>query len=205
MRIIGITGGTGAGKSSAARRFETHAIPIVDADKIGHDLIAPGGDAVSDVITAFGEEILEYGKIHRGRLGAHVFANADALATLNAIMQPRIAQKIGQRCADHAAAGHRVCLIDAALLADNGTLEPWLEALILVSSSEEQRVGRLTSHREMDPEAAWERVRAQVNPESKRSLASWVIENNGDITELHQQVDAIAHELTAYGGSTSHD
>src|SRR5690606_21653418 len=69
MKIIGLTGGTGSGKSTAARRFEERGIPVIDADRIGHELIAPGGAAEQAVIAAFGEDILESGTIDRAKLG----------------------------------------------------------------------------------------------------------------------------------------
>lgn len=195
MIIAGLTGGTGAGKSTAARRFEYHDIPIVDADRIGHELIAPGGDAEAEVVAAFGEDILSCGKIVRGRLGARVFADPKALATLNGIMKPRIAQAIAERCAAHGEAGKPLCMVDAALLGDQGIREPWLDYLVLVSCPEADRVARLVTHRDMDPEAAWERVRAQVDPESKRNLAHWVVENNSTLEALHRQVDEVAQAL----------
>lgn len=205
MIVAGLTGGTGAGKSTAARRFEYHEIPIVDADRIGHDLIAPGGDATAEVIAAFGEDILSYGKIVRERLGARVFADAEALATLNGIMKPRIAQTIAARCAAHGEAGEAVCMVDAALLGDSGSREPWLDCLVLVSCPEADRVARLVAHRDMAPETAWERVRAQVDPESKRKLAHWVVENDSTLEALHRQVDEVAQALREMKVPRDHD
>jgi dephospho-CoA kinase len=204
MKIVGLTGGTGAGKSSAARRFESHGITVVDADKIGHELTAPGGEAVEDLVASFGETILDCGKISRERLGALVFADDAALDVLNGIMQPRIASVIGQRCAAAAASGSPVTIVDAALLGDGGVLDPWVESLILVCCPEAQRVKRLVAHREMDPDAAWQRVRAQVDPEKKRSLAQWVIENDSSLESLHRQVDRVAEALLEDAGSSSH-
>ncbi len=204
MHVAGLTGGTGAGKSSAARRFETHGISIIDADRIGHALAAPGGDAVDVIVNAFGDAILSCGKISREKLGALVFADATALAMLNEIMQPRIALTIAQRCAELAASGCPVCIIDAALLGDDGTLEPCLESLILVCSPEESRVARLVTHRDMTRELAWKRIRAQVDPETKRAFSRWVIENDGTLDDLHKQVDVVADALLSDGGSSSH-
>lgn len=195
MIIVGLAGGTGAGKSSAARRFEAVGIPVVDADRIGHGLIAPGGAAVDEVVEAFGESILSCGKIDRAILGKRVFTDPTALARLNAIMQPQIAQAIALQCAKHAEAGASACIVDAALLGDSGTLEPWLEGLILVSSPAALRVGRLVAHRGLDEATAWERVRAQVDPEAKRALARWVIVNDGSLEDLHRQVDDVARAL----------
>ncbi len=204
MRIVGLTGGTGAGKSSAASRFTSHGIPVVDADKIGHALIEPGGAAVSDVLAAFGEGIAAYGKIDRGRLGTLVFGNEAALQRLNQIMQPRIAADIARQCAAFAEADALACIVDAALLGDGGSLEAWMDGLILISSPIADRVERLVTYRGTSREVAEQRIAAQVDPETKRHLATWVVENTGSLDELHHKVDVIAAALLSEDGSIGH-
>lgn len=203
MQIIGLTGGTGAGKSCAADRFESHGIPVIDADRVGHELIAQGGDAEAAVLAEFGPEIVVCGTISRAKLGARVFSDPEALAALNRIMHPRIADRIAERCGELADAGHHVVIVDGAILGDGGALEPWLAGLILVSSPADDRVARLVAQRGWSREDAWERVRAQVDPESKRPLARWVIENDRELSHLYEQVDAVARDLLRDGRSSS--
>lgn len=200
MFIAGLTGGTGSGKSTAARRFETHGIAIVDADREGHALIESGGGAEAAVVDRFGPSILTDGVIDRRKLGALVFSNPTALAALNAIMKPRIAEAIALRCATLAAAGKPATLVDAALLGDSGAMEPWLEGLVLVSSPMELRVQRLVETRELTEVQARERITAQVDPEQKRSFARWIIENDGSLGDLHDRVDEIAVEILSLAG-----
>lgn len=195
MVIAGLTGGTGSGKSTAARRFESHGIAVVDADRIGHELIAPGGEAVDAVLEYFGPGVLTCGTIDRKKLGARVFADAGELEALNGIMGPRIASAIGKACAAHAEAGRPASIVDAALLGDQGRLEPWMTGLILVLCPEPIRVARLVASRGLSAEEARRRIRAQVPPESKRPIARWVIDNSGALPALERQVDAIANEL----------
>lgn len=195
MKIIGLTGGTGSGKSSAARRFEEHNIPVIDADRIGHALISPGGAAEVPVIQAFGEGVLTSGIIDRAKLGALVFDSPELLAKLNSLVHPRLFQDIARRCQEYAGQGEAHVIIDAALLGERGVKEDWLDALILVSAPEATRVKRLASGRSIPVDVATQRIRAQSDPEAKRPLATWVIDNAGSVDALHQQVDAIVETL----------
>lgn len=195
MKIIGLTGGTGSGKSSAARRFEEHRIPVIDADQIGHSLIAPGGAAEVPVIQAFGEGILTSGVIDRAKLGAVVFNAPEQLTKLNSLVHPRLFQTIATQCQQHASRGEAHVIIDAALLAEHGQKEDWLDALILVVAPPATRVKRLANGRGIPADVAQQRIEAQSNPELKRPFAKWVIDNGGSVEHLHQQVDAIVEEL----------
>ena len=201
MFIAGLTGGTGSGKSTAARRFETHGIAIVDADGEGHALIESGGPAEAAVINRFGPSILTDGIIDRRKLGALVFSDPTSLAALNAIMKPRIAEAVALRCAALAAGGRPATLVDAALLGDGGMLDPWLQGLVLISSSVEMRVRRLVASRDLTESQVRERIAAQVDPERKRPLARWIVENEGPLEGLHKQVDEVAREILALAGT----
>lgn len=195
MRIYGITGGTGSGKSAAAARFAKHGIAVIDADRVGHEILAPGGAAERAVLEAFGGDILTDGAIDRAKLGARVFANPDALARLNALTHPAIFGEIGRRCAAHAQEGRAAVLIDAALIAEGGQREPFLDGLVLVLAPAETRALRLVEGRGLAPDQAARQIAAQRPPEDKRPLADWVIENDGAIDALHARVDAIAREM----------
>ena len=199
MRIYGLTGGTGSGKSEAARRFASHGIPIIDADAVGHEVIAPGGAAEKSVIDAFGEGILTDGAIDRGKLGTQVFRNEEARKKLNSIVHPAIGMAIAMRCAA-LAEQHDVVIIDAALIAENGKKEDYLSGLMLVLCPDELRVQRLVAHRGVDEAEARRRIAAQTPPEKKLALADWVIDNSGDIDALHARVDEVAEELMTHAG-----
>ena len=202
MLIVGLTGGTGSGKSTAALRFEAHGLAIVDADRTGHALIEPGGRAEADVVRHFGPSILTCGIIDRGKLGALVFADTEALGALNTIMKPLIAESIATKCAAFAEAGKSVAMVDAALLGDSGSLEPWLEDLVLVACPAEMRARRLVESRGLSEAQARQRIAAQVDPELKRPLARWIIENSGSLEALHEQADGVARELLSLAGSS---
>ena len=200
MRIYGITGGTGSGKSEAARRFAELGFAIIDADMIGHEVIAPGGAAEKAVIDAFGHAVVTDGVIDRGKLGARVFSDDDARKRLNAIVHPAIGMAIAMRCAALAEQRHDAVIIDAALIAENGKKDDFLSGLIVVTCPVDERVRRLVERRGLDEAEARRRIAAQTPPERKLAVADWVIDNSGSREELRDRIDAIAEELTKYGG-----
>lgn len=195
MGIIGLTGGTGSGKSEAARRFADLGFAVIDADAVGHAVIEPGGQAYDAVKAAFGEAVLTEDRIDRVKLGALVFRDEALRKRLNGLIHPAIGAVIAQRCADHFAAGHRHVIVDAALLAESGVREPWLDGLILVLCPADERKRRLVESRGMDPAEADRRIAAQSPPESKRSAADWIIDNHGTIEALHDQIDHVAEAI----------
>lgn len=199
MRIYGLTGGTGSGKSEAARRFEARGIPVIDADAIGHEVIAPGGAAEKAVIQAFGLDIVTGGAIDRAKLGARVFSDEAARRQLNAIVHPAIGLEIAMRCAALADQGHDAVIVDAALIAENGRKEDYLSGLMVVTCPAEERVRRLVAHRGIEETEARRRIAAQTPPEEKVALADWVIDNSGTKEALYARVDAIAGELKTHG------
>lgn len=195
MRVYGLTGGAGSGKTEAARRFAAQGLPVIDADQAGHRVLEPGGAAEQPLVEAFGEGILVDGRISRDRVGAIVFRDPAALQQLNKIVHPAIFAEIACEVRTLSEAGHEKVVLDAALLAENGQREPWLEKLILVLCPREERVRRLVEHRGMDPDEANRRIDAQTPPEFKAALADWVIENTAGIETLHAQVDAVLEAI----------
>lgn len=199
MKIIGLTGGTGSGKSTAGKFFAELGIPVIDADRVGHDMIAPGGPAEADVIAAFGQDILTSGIIDRGKLGAKVFGAPEKLSQLNRLVHPRLFVEVARQCQEHAASGVPAVIVDAALLGESGAKDAWIDDLILVSAAEELRVHRLGEFRGVPEDEARRRIAAQSDPERKRAFARWVIDNNGTEEQLRAQVREIAEALVAEG------
>lgn len=191
MKLIGLIGGIASGKSEAARHLRKHGFPVIDADQIGHELIAPGGAAESAVREAFGEEIVLCGTIDRARLAARVFNDATERKRLNDIVHPAIFMEIGRRCAEYARQGHPAAIVDAALLCENRVREPWLDRVILILAARDKRMHRMVALRGMTTEDAEHRMNAQTPPESKIPLADWTINNDGSLDEFLQEVDDI--------------
>jgi dephospho-CoA kinase len=199
--LHGLTGGTGSGKSQAAARFAELGFPVISADRLGHEAIAPGGEAEAAVIEAFGEAVVAEGRIDRGKLGRLVFRDREALERLNAIVHPAIHRLIARRLRELGEAGGEGVLLDAALLGEKGGKDPCLETLTLVLAAKELRVSRLMKARGWSVEEARARISMQTPPEKKLAFADQVIQNNGGLKQLNEQVDHVAQKLRA---RTSH-
>jgi len=195
MKVYGLTGGIAAGKSAASHRFAELGIAVIDSDRVGHQVLEPGGEAEQGVIEEFGEGILTGGHIDREKLGAIVFGDSAALKKLNQLVHPAVGRVIASRTAKFAEEGHNAIIIEAALHAENGKVGDHLEGLIVVDCPRAERIRRLIADRDMTEEEAIRRIESQTPPEVKISLAKWVILNSGDIDELRNQVDQVAAEL----------
>lgn len=200
MKLYGLTGGIASGKSAAAARFVLRGVPVIDADLIGHEVIAPGGAAEEKVLAAFGRKILSCGKIDREKLGALVFRNEAARAQLNAVVHPAIFEEVGRRCAMYAEQGHAAVIVDAALICEEGRKEPWLSGLILILASAEVRLERMVRLRNMTREEGLRRITAQTPPENKIPCADWMIENNGSLDQFQINVDKVIEEVIRAAG-----
>lgn len=199
IRIYGLTGGTGSGKSAAAERFAARGIPCIDADRMGHEALREP-ETLQAIVDAFGTEVLDAeGQVDRELLGPVVFADAGKRCTLNAIVHPRIVARIASEVARLAGEEYRTVIVDAALLAEGGRKDPWLAGLILVLSDDRLRIERLARLRGIPEEEAVRRIEAQTRPETKAPFADWIIHNDGTLEELYKQVDAIADDIAGHG------
>ncbi|MFP4173397.1 MAG: dephospho-CoA kinase [Candidatus Hydrogenedentota bacterium] len=195
MRVYGLTGGMGCGKSEVARVFRERGVPVIDADRLGHEAIAPGGEAERAVREAFGEDIVTEGAIDRRKLGPLVFGDDGARARLNALVHPIIRKRIKERCRELRDQGHKAVVIDAALLAEDGVAPACLTGLILVSASEETRIERLMASRGLSRDEVARRLAAQTPPERKRPLASQVIDNEDTLEALRARAREMADHM----------
>lgn len=193
--IFGLTGGAGSGKSEMAKRFEELGIPVVEADRLGHELLEPGHPVARELIDTFGEAICSRSRIDRQKLGRLVFSDSHALGTLNRITRPALLQEISRRCTALADAGHPIVVVEAAIISEDGKKDPLYEGLIVVTAPESVRIERLVAHRGMDREQARLRIEAQTPPEKKLALADWVIVNDGSLEQLRTQVDDVVRQI----------
>src|SRR5689334_10260551 len=120
LKVFGLTGGIGSGKSTVAQLFAARGVAVVDADALAREVVAPGGPAYGDVAAAWPEAIAADGTVDRKRLGGIVFGDPAARARLEAMTHPRIAAAADARFAALAAQGHRLALYEATLLVESG-------------------------------------------------------------------------------------
>jgi dephospho-CoA kinase len=190
MRVLGLTGGIGSGKSFVGRIFNELGAEVIDADQLARDVVEPGQPALREIAAAFGPEVLlPNGRLNRSRLGDIVFADAPARAALNAITHPRIRQRMAEDVA--ARQGKEgVLILDIPLLFENARLD-MVEAVIVVWVDPETQLRRLTERDGLSLEDARRRVDAQMPLEEKRRRADHVIDNSGSPEATRGQVEAV--------------
>ncbi len=190
---VGLTGSIGAGKSTVAAMLHERGCRVLDLDRITHELLAAGGEAVGPVAAAFGSGVVAAdGGIDRPALAALVFADADARRRLEAILHPRI-RRIEQRHAAALAGRPEILVTEAALLIETGAAERY-HRIVVVTAPARERERRLAA-RGLDPERARARMTAQMAEADKVAAADYVIDNGGVLRRTRRQVDALAEHL----------
>ena len=198
MRVIGLTGGIGSGKSTVAKRLADLGALSIDADKVGHEVYLPGTPGFAAVVDAFGKDVVAAdGTIDRRALGAKVFAEPTALARLNAIVHPRIADAIRERLASLRASGEkRPVVLEAAVLIEAGW-QPLVDEVWVVVVPPATAIERLAQGRGLSREDATKRIAAQLTNEVRSVGAHLVIANDGSLEDLRGEVDRAFHERLA--------
>src|SRR5229473_1873574 len=194
VKLVGLTGGVGSGKSTVAEMMRELGAQVVDADEATHAVYEPGSPGFDAVVREFGAEFVEGGRIDRSRLGELVFHDDDARRRLNSIVHPLVRDWLAQRTAEAAERGAEVVVQDVPLLFENG-LERLFSTVVLVYAPEEVQVERLVSGRGYTPERARAMIAAQMPIENKRGLAHHVINNSGTREDTLAQVKAVWNEL----------
>lgn len=195
LRVIGLTGGIGAGKSEVARVVRWVGIPVVDADQIARDLMRRGQPATEDVVAAFGPEVLhEDGEVDRRRLARIVFSDPERLRTLNRITHPRVVAEVEHRLGVLAEMGHRVAVVEAALLVETGVYAS-LDGLVVVTAPEEDRIARVAARDGLETGEVRARVAAQVPDDERARFATWVLTNDGSLDDLRREAARLALDL----------
>jgi dephospho-CoA kinase len=195
VKLVGLTGGVGSGKSTVADMLRELGASVVDADEAAHAVYEPGSPGFDAVVREFGDQYVAGGRIDRSRLGELVFNDDDARRRLNSIVHPLVRDWMALRTAEAAERGAEVVVQDVPLLFENG-LERLFTTVVLAYVPEEVQVERLVSGRGFTPERAQAMIAAQMPIENKRGLAHHVINNSGTREETLTQVRAIWKQLT---------
>lgn len=190
MRLIGLTGGIATGKSQVAAMLADHGAAVIDADALAREVVRPGEPALAEIAARFGTTVINPdGTLDRERLGAIVFADSDARRDLEAITHPRIAALMQQGIAEATTLGAPVVVLDIPLLLERD-LDSTVDGVLLVHAPVAVQLQRLVSRDHLTGDAARQRLDAQLPIDEKRTRATWIIDNSGDLDSTRRQVDA---------------
>jgi len=192
MLKVGLTGGLACGKSFVGDRLVELGCSLIQADELGHQVLAPGGEAYDAVIAEFGNDIVNGGgQIDRNVLASRVFNAPERLARLNALVHPPVVRREEALAAEYAAREPQgIFVVEAAILIETGSYKRF-ERIILVTCREEQQVER-AMRREGSTEAdVRARIRRQMPLDEKRKFAHFVIDTSGEKEDTVRQTRAV--------------
>ena len=191
--VIGLTGNIATGKSTVMEFFAKVGAYIIDADKLSHRSIEPGGPAYAAVIKEFGRAILqEDGTVNRRALGEIVFADANLLKKLEQIVHPAVFNLVVELVAR---APSPLVILEAVKLLEAGPMVSQCDEVWVVTARPDVQLRRLMEQRGMSEEAARGRMGMQSPQAAKVNQADRVIENSGTLEELYAQLERIWAEL----------
>jgi dephospho-CoA kinase len=195
MLKVGLTGGLASGKSFVGQALANCGCLLIRADDLGHEVLAPGGEAFEAVVREFGADIVVDGRIDRRRLAARVFGDPEALARLNALVHPPVIEREEKMMAEFAGRQPKgIAVVEGAVLIENGSYKRF-DRLIVVACPVDQQIAR-AMHRDGITEAeARARLSRQKPLEEKRKLADFVIDTSGDKQDTLRQTCAVYEEL----------
>lgn len=195
MRVVGLTGGIGSGKSTVAAILRALGAVVIDADVLAREAVAPGSPGLAEVVARFGPDILDPdGALDCRALGRHVFKDAAARADLNAIVHPRVGQLAAERIQAARDAGAPLVVYDVPLLYESG-LEAGFEAVIVVYVDEATQRARVAARDQLPADEIEDRIRAQQPLADKAARAQHVIDNRGTPEATRAQVEALFQRL----------
>ncbi len=195
MLRYGLTGGIASGKSTVAAILRELGFPVLEADRMAHQVVEPSQPAYDEVRSFFGDAILGPDRrIDRSRLAAIVFDDREKLNQLNAIIHPRVEQEMVRQLAELESSGkHAAAFIEAALIFEAG-LHKTLDGVVVVWCLPEQQITRLMERGVSEAEAR-RRIAAQMPVADKLALATEKIDCSGSLEETRRQVEAFATKL----------
>jgi dephospho-CoA kinase len=196
LKLIGLTGGAGSGKSTVAEMLRELGAVVVDADEASHAAYAPGSPGFDAVVNEFGSDFVHGGQIDRARLGELVFHDEDARRRLNAIVHPLVRTWMAERTFEAEDRGAEVIVHDVPLLFENG-LEKLYSDVVLVHVPEKLQLRRLVDGRGVSEDRARGMIAAQMPIDDKRGRAQHVIDNSGTREATREQVEKLWAEIAS--------
>ncbi|CAI9104908.1 OLC1v1003698C1 [Oldenlandia corymbosa var. corymbosa] len=196
MRMVGLTGGIGSGKSTVSNLFKSHGIPVVDADVVARDVLKKGTGGWKKVVAAFGPDILlPDGEVDRPKLGRIVFSDPEKRQLLNRLLAPYISSGILKEVLKLWLKGCKIIVLDVPLLFE-AKMDKWTKPIVVVWVDPETQLKRLMARDGTTEDDAASRINAQMSLDLKRTKADFVIDNTGSLAELNEEFQKVLLQVT---------
>lgn len=198
--VFGLTGGIGSGKSTVARHWRGRGLPVIDADELARDAVAPGSDGLREIAAAFGPDVLHGdGSLDRARLAQLVFGSPSELTRLEAITHPRVRALARERVRALEDSGEPLACYEVPLLYEVG-LEREYAPVVVVSVPEALQLERAVARDVTSAERIQRRMAAQLPLAEKVQRADFVIDNSGSLTHTAEQADRVLASVCTRNG-----
>lgn len=198
VMVIGLTGQTGAGKSTVSQIFVDNAFQLIDADKISRLVVTRGSHCLSDLCDCFSDEILTPdGELDRKKMASIAFSDPNKLEMLNSIMYPYIMGEILRMIHHHSQQNHKLILLDAPTLFESRA-DDFCDVIISVVADADVRKQRIMARDHISEEEADLRMQAQLTEAYFREHSDIVLDNNGTLEVLIQSTQEVVGKIIAY-------
>lgn len=190
--IVGLTGGIGSGKSAAADMFAELGVAVVDADRIAHELTAPGGAAMAAIRSAFGAGVIAAdGALDRVTMRRLAFSDAAAKSRLEGILHPLIRAESQRRCEIGLSSGAPYVVLVVPLLVESGTYRNRVARVLVVDCAESTQVERVMARNRMSSEEVRRIMATQATRAERLTAADDSVDNDSDMDRLRTQIEAL--------------
>lgn len=194
VRVFGLTGGLGSGKSTVAAHYRSRGLPVIDADALAREVVAPGSPALAEIAREFGPEVLAGTALDRAKLAGLVFGDPAARQRLESITHPRIQALRDARLRELEARGEPLACYEVPLLFEKG-LEAGLRPVVVVSVPEALQVERARERDRATEAMTRARLAAQLPLADKAARADFVIDNSGPLAATLAQADSVLQRV----------
>ena len=189
MKIVGLTGGISSGKSTVSSYLKQLKIPVIDADEVARKVVEPNSQGAREIRKTFGSDVFEEdGSLNRQKLGALIFSNAENRQKLDDLLQPLIKIMILDEIEEYRQKGETMIVLDLPLLFEKH-YEKLCEEIIVVYIPRKLQLERLMKRNQYTKQEALSRIDSQLSIEEKRKRATVLLDNQGTIQQLYQQVE----------------
>lgn len=195
MKWTGLTGGIATGKSTAKKLIEGLGFPVIDADEISHRLTESGQPGYVGVVSHFGNQVLQKDQtLDRKKLGQIVFSDSEQKLALENILHPLIRSEVVRQREHHEKSGTTVCFYDVPLLFEKQLWNDF-DATVLIWCDPRIQLERLMKRNQLSESDAQLRIANQIDLIEKVRMATYCVDNSGDVEDLKKQLSRLLQRL----------